>query len=604
MEYNEQNKMKAFVSLFSTKTRAEEKQGKSLENKEICKSLMKTRKRGSPEKDFSETIQQIYFELTGKKKKVEEHLAMPIAPDLATQKRSIIRKEQHKTTEEMEAEEVEKERCEVRQRLKENARYYKKALEGCALEIKSHKPPTTHDEVTLRTEERYKMHQQYMQEKEQRQKVLKQLELEEQKKQITLPKTPVKPLTITTPQPFTFVSERRIHRVSEEAKEFISLQQQMADFYAQRSVLRSDSTNERKTTCPKSPDFELKKRLIPHRVKTTEEMEIEEIQNYPKFKAQPINEKILYGKTPIGIPVVEHRPPTTFKEFSLSTEHHSHRKTNVIEEKEWKLELGKLNKSILAQPDFIPQKNTKLPTESEPFTFNTDKRVNRKSVRSVSSNELREFKALPLPSYPLRPFPELPKHKSTEPIPFNLHTSKQETNIEKEASILFKALPMPTFKPPVIHKPSIKTTQVMEYKFSTHKRKRSLVTVSEVTNTFKARGVPDYERGKVNLKKSNKPLTKAVGVSLKSEKRSIERAKFDMQQLMIAEAELQKKKAKELEEQEKEKLEIKELRKSMVFKAGEVMKGKTIEIKPSTIPLTQPQAPLLITEKRAAKGKE
>jgi hypothetical protein len=602
MEYTESNKMSTLVL---TKARIEERQGRSLENKEIGKSLIKARKRDSPEKDFSEAIQQIYLELTGKKGKIEEHLAIPIAPDLATQKRSTIRKEQHKTTEEIEAEEVEKERYEMRKRLKENAKYYKRALDGCALEIKSNKSPTTHNEITLRTEERYKIHQQYMQKKEQRLKVLKELELEEQKKQITLPKTPTKPLTITTPQPFTFVSERRIHRVSEEAKEFISLQQQMTGFYTQRSVLKADSTNERKTTYPKSPDFELSKRLIPHKAKTTEELEIEEIQNYPKFKAQPVNEKILYGKVPIGIPVVEHRPATTFKEFSLSTEYHSQRKVNLVEEKEWKLEVGKLNKSILAEPNFIPQKSSKLPTEPEPFIFNIDKRVNRKSIGSVSSSELKQFKALPIPSYPSQPFAQLPKHKPTETIPFNLHTSRQEINEEKEAPITFKALQMPTFKPPAIHKPNVKTTQVTEYKFATEKRKRSpAITVNEIVSTFKARGMPDYERGRVNVKKSTKPLTKVVGVNLKSEKRSIERAKFDMQQLLITEAELQKKKAKELEEQEKEKLEIKELRKSMVFRAGGIMKGRGIEIKPSTTPLTQPQAPLLTTERRASKPKE
>lgn len=615
MDYPESNAMRsaAIATLgnkYPFKATSEEWKGKNASNRDLRKSFVKALKRRSPEKDFSEAIQQIYLELTSKKKKVEEQLVVPIAPDLITHKRSALRNTQFKTTEEMEVEEMEQGRSEVMQQLRENSRYYKRALEGFTLQVKSNRPPTAHEEVTLRTEQRSKAHQQYLQEKQLRlQETLRQLEEEEQRKG-KLPSAPPQPLTVTAPKPFNFASDRRVRGPSESPREFVSLQQQMADFYAQRSVLRSESTGERKATCPKSPKFELSKRAVLSKAKTTEEAEWEEVKNYPRFRALPVNEKILYGKTPIGIPVVEHRPNTIFKEFSLSTESNlnlKHRQS-VVEEKTWKLEVAKLNRSILAEPDFVPLKCSKPPTEPEPFNFNTDKRVSRKSVGSASSCEPAEFKALPMPSYPSQPFAELPKHKPTEPAEFKLHTARLERSAAKvesgrESAGPFKALPMPVFKPPAVCKPSPKAVQVVEFTFATDKRKRPTV-LKESVITFKAKGVPDYERGKVSIKKSTRAATKAVGVALQSEKRSVERAKFDMQQLALAEAEALKKKAAELEELEREKLEVKELRKSMTFKAGGVLKGKPLDIKPSQTALTVPQGPSLATEKRASKPKD
>eukprot|EP00826_Nyctotherus_ovalis_P019467 TRINITY_DN15_c0_g3_i1.p1 TRINITY_DN15_c0_g3~~TRINITY_DN15_c0_g3_i1.p1 ORF type:complete len:636 (+),score=171.34 TRINITY_DN15_c0_g3_i1:139-2046(+) len=616
MDYPESNAMRpaaiaTLANKCSFKATSEEWKGKNANSRDLRKGFVKTLKRSSPEKDFSEAIQQIYLELTNKKKKVEEQLVVPIAPDLITHKRSAFRKTQFKTTEEMEVEEMEQGRSEVMQQLRENSRYYKRALEGFTLQIRSDRVPTTHDEITLRTEQRSKAHQRYLQEKQLRlQEALRQFEEEEQRKS-KLPKAPTQPLTMTAPKPFNFASDRRMRRPSESPHEFISLQQQMADFYAQRSVLRSESAGERKTTCPKSPNFELSKRPVLGKVKTAEEAEWEEVKNYPRFRALPVNERILYGKTPIGIPVVEHRPNTTFKEFSLSTESNLNPKyrQSVVEEKTWKLEVVKLNKSILAEPDFVPLKCSKPPTEPEPFNFNTDKRVSRKSVGSVSSCEPVEFKALPMPSYPSQPFAELPKHKPTEPTEFKLHTARLERSAVKasngkESLGTFKALPVPAFKPPAVRKLSPKAVQVVEFTFATDKRKRPTVPLEEPISTFKARGVPDYERGRVSIKKSARAPTRAVGVALQSEKRSVERAKFDMQQLALAEAEAQRRRAAELEELQREELEVKELRKSMTFKAGGILKGKPLDVKPSQTALTVPQAPSLATEKRASKPKD
>ncbi len=59
-------------------------------------------------------------------------------------------------------------KAELKRQLKANARGYKKALEGQKIDVPHKLQPIKQDNVTLRTEERLRKHNLYMQEKEQR----------------------------------------------------------------------------------------------------------------------------------------------------------------------------------------------------------------------------------------------------------------------------------------------------------------------------------------------------------------------------------------------------------------------------------------------------
>eukprot|EP01022_Parablepharisma_sp_SALTPOND_P008010 TRINITY_DN135068_c0_g1_i1.p1 TRINITY_DN135068_c0_g1~~TRINITY_DN135068_c0_g1_i1.p1 ORF type:complete len:819 (-),score=88.11 TRINITY_DN135068_c0_g1_i1:1369-3747(-) len=597
------------------------------------KALIKVFKRVKVEKDLSGLSadkQKIYLELTGKKKKVEEVYVEPTAPNLATSKRSEFRSERPVPTEEREIQKASQKKIEVKQQLKQNSIYYKKALDGKMMEIKSNKPPTTHEEIMLRTAERKRIYEAYMQEKELRMKEaeeLKRRKMETEKREKNEKfKTPKSKTKLTKPEPFDFASEKRIRKTEEVGEDFVSLQERIQAFYSRRpSSAPSSATKsvfDKGPTVPKAPDFALNRRLglsacKQNNIKTTEEMQLEEIEKHPKFRARPVNEKVLYGKEPLGVPMVEPKPATTFEEFTLHTKlrgnNSSRKEESGPQETSCKIVSARLNPEILAGPDFVPVKTEKPPTAPEPFNFSTEKRAGSRKKWSSVDTVLGEFRALPMPSYPSKPFAELPKHKPTEAIGFNLHTEARLSGTKRltpENSCelsqkTFKARPMPHFDPPGKVKLESKVTQPVGFNFATEHRAR-LATSSSVTltDTFKARSVPDYSSRKLEIKKSDKPLTKPETVSLCSEKRAQMRAAFDKEQEMIAEATMKEKLMKEKEEEENQKAEVKELRKLMVFKAGKIMKGKPVEIRPSKTPLTIPQGPSLNTEKRAIKTKE
>ena len=261
-------------------------------NVETRTNLIKALKRIAGEMDisnFSASNRSLYMQLTGKREKTEDLLVIPISPKLQTYKRSELRNEKIVPTEEVVISEITQGKLKLKKKLKENQKYYKKALEGSLLEIKSDKPPTMHDNITLRTEERQKLYKNYMKEKEERLKaveIMKQAEITKRKRSIT--KTPIKILKLTNPLPFDFASERRLKKIEESGQDFISLKEQLNNFYSQRSVFQSETKYNmmQRPTCPKAPNFQLDKRLIESKQKSSEEMEIEEIQNYPKFKAQ------------------------------------------------------------------------------------------------------------------------------------------------------------------------------------------------------------------------------------------------------------------------------------------------------------------------------
>lgn len=403
------------------------------------------------------------------------------------------------------------------------------------------------------------------------------------------------------------------------------MQEQVDGFYTRRPQSAPSSANkhaESHPTKPVSPDFELKRRLGPAgkdraNLKTTEEMEVEEMKNRAHFKALPVNKQILHGA--MGLPHVETRPATQFETFTLHTELRagSADKRRPSEPRESSsVRKARFNPDILVAPDFVPTRNTKSATVALPFSFETERRAgSRKRVERSSELTGAEFHALPMPQYPAKPFGERPKSKphTIEFAEFKLsagvhHQAKKADESADARS--FKALPMPSFDQPEQTKrphEMKKFTQPAEFTFETEKRaKTAFSSVHSVSatlpcDTFKAAPMPNFKNSQIAIKKSARPPTKPEGILLMSDKRAVQRAQFENEKKRLHEAQMKEKAEKDKEIADKEEREAKLLRQTMIFKASGIVRGHPVEIHASTQPLTVPQAPQLATAVRAQK---
>lgn len=88
------------------------------------------------------------------------------------------------------------------------------------------------------------------------------------------------------------------------------------------SAVDSSSQNQGKhltLTEPRPPQLETSLRARPPRVKSSQEVEVEELQKIPKFKARPLNRKIFESKGDLGLPCNQKRLVTTPQEFHFAT---------------------------------------------------------------------------------------------------------------------------------------------------------------------------------------------------------------------------------------------------------------------------------------------
>ncbi|KAK7281734.1 hypothetical protein RIF29_09976 [Crotalaria pallida] len=233
-------------------------------------------------------------------------------------------------------------------------------------------------------------------------------------------------------------------------------------------------------TRPKEPEFETTQRARPARVKSAAELEEEMMAKMPKFKARPVNKKIL--QTPTLPPMARSTPqPPEFKEFHLetmarahqnvdsasiaSTELSSHKenpgkprhltepKTPVLQtsprarpakvkssleieqeelEKIPKLKARPLNKKIFeSKGDIGIFCNTKKHvTEPQEFHFATSERIPPPAAMADL------FDKLSLKSEPVRKPNPIPR--ITTPNPFHLHS--EERGAEKERRLCIELL--------------------------------------------------------------------------------------------------------------------------------------------------------------------
>ncbi|KAG5033235.1 hypothetical protein JHK85_017217 [Glycine max] len=230
-------------------------------------------------------------------------------------------------------------------------------------------------------------------------------------------------------------------------------------------------------TRPKEPEFETSQRIRPPRVKSSAELEEEMMAKIPKFKARPVNKKILQTATLPPVPRSTPQLPE-FKEFHLETLARAHQNadtasmasTEVSHKSSWKHHITEpktplLQTSLRARPPKVKssleleqEELEKIPkfkarplnkkifeskgdigvfyhtkkhvTEPQEFHFATDERIPPPAAMADL------FGKLSLKSEPSRNHNPIPRN--TTPNPFHLHT--EERGAEKEKKLVVDLL--------------------------------------------------------------------------------------------------------------------------------------------------------------------
>ncbi|GMJ05524.1 targeting protein for XKLP2 [Hibiscus trionum] len=231
-------------------------------------------------------------------------------------------------------------------------------------------------------------------------------------------------------------------------------------------------------TDPKSPVLQTSLRAKPPKVKSSIELEQEELEKAPKFKARPLNKKIFESKGELGIFCNAKKQVTIPQEFHFAT----HERIPIPPPVTVFDIFDKLSLNSESSHDPIPRN-----TIPNPFHLHTEERGSEKEKKFVMEIIEKQFeeerarvpKANPYPyttDYPVVPPKPEPK-QCTKPEPFQLeslvrHEEEMKREMEErkkkekeEAQMrVFKAQPVlkedPILVPEKVRKP---LTQVEEF---------------------------------------------------------------------------------------------------------------------------------------------
>ncbi|KAK6777194.1 hypothetical protein RDI58_023911 [Solanum bulbocastanum] len=238
-------------------------------------------------------------------------------------------------------------------------------------------------------------------------------------------------------------------------------------------------------TAPKSPVLKTSLRARPPRIRSTKEMEKEELEKVPKFKARPLNKKIFESRGDLGMFCNTKRQVTVPQEFHFATDERIPPPANVAD-----MLFDKLSLNSEPQNDKTIPRNT----TPNPFHLSTEERGAEKERKlftellhkQIEEERARMRKATPYPyttDYPVIPPKPEPK-RSTRPEPFQLESlikHEQETwrqmeerrRMEEEEAKMrnFKAQPILTEDPiPVPEKVRKPLTEVQDFKLNVDHR--------------------------------------------------------------------------------------------------------------------------------------
>ncbi|PON34840.1 TPX [Parasponia andersonii] len=381
-------------------------------------------------------------------------------------------------------------------------------------------------------------------------------------------------------------------------------------------------------TRPKEPEFETARRVRSVRVKSTAEIEEEMMAKIPKFKARPLNKKILEAPLLPAVPRSTPQPPE-FKEFHFETmarANHNAESASIAstdsshQNNQWKVHLTEpktplLHTSLRARPPKVKSSLEIEQEELEKLPKFKAKPLNKKIFESkgelgMFSNVKKhitipqEFRfatneRIPPPSAVADLFDKLslnsePRHnplpRNTTPNPFHLHT--EERGAEKERKFVIEAAqkqweeerarvpkanpyPYTTDYPVIPPKPEpkhctrpepfqleslVRHEEEMQREMEERERKEreeARIRIFKAQPILKEDPIPVPE-------KVRKPLTEVQGFSLHVDHRAVDRAEFDQK---IKEKEMMYKRYREESEAARmieEEKALKQLRRTMV----------------------------------------
>ncbi|MCL7043533.1 hypothetical protein MKW94_002040, partial [Papaver nudicaule] len=267
-----------------------------------------------------------------------------------------------------------------------------------------------------------------------------------------------------------------------EFQEFHLKTSERANQHAETSTVVSSTEsshqnhwNPHKLTEPRSPRLETMLRARPPKVKTSQELEQEELERIPKFKARPLNKKIFESKGGLGIYRNLKRQVTKPQEFHFATDERNPPARTVFD--------------LFDKHSEDHRNEQPLPrlTTPKPFHLHTEELGAEKEKKFVDEILQKQYeeeraripKATPYPyttDYPVIPPKPEPKH-STKPEPFQLESltrheeelqreMEQRRRVEEEEAQMriFKAQPILKEDPvPVPEKERKPLTQVQEF---------------------------------------------------------------------------------------------------------------------------------------------
>jgi len=369
-----------------------------------------------------------------------------------------------------------------------------------------------------------------------------------------------------------------------------------------------------KLTHPDSPKFATSSRARRTTVKSTAELEDEEMARFQAapFKANPVNKAILEAAGTTGVKTIDKRPLTVPEEPHFRVNDRVRPQSTIQEE---------------SPPKRSKPNPTGAPTVPVSPVFATDLRGRSRYEPQEPSNESSSFKAKPAPSFKAAVFkPAASTQSLTELVPFKLagdalHEKaqreleakrQQEEQQEFDQHSSFKAQPIREYHTaPSRTYEAAKLTEVKPFSLASDARheeneRRLLVErqreedETRERSLFKATEPTVLDKSPFMVRKSSKPLTEISNFDLESDRRAEKRELFDKQIRAKLEDMEHAKKEQEMQQLEEDKRQINQLRAAAAFKANPIKYSTSgMHVAPSTTPLTTPMSPALMTKSRA-----
>uniref|UniRef100_A0A8C7QT33 TPX2 C-terminal domain-containing protein n=1 Tax=Oncorhynchus mykiss TaxID=8022 RepID=A0A8C7QT33_ONCMY len=446
------------------------------------------------------------------------------------------------------------------------------------------------------------------------------------------PSSPAKaPNGTTVPKPFNLSTGSK--RKLEDPAPYVPMAQQIEQFQRRtptRYHLRSRQSHERgvpmlwglKITHPHTPLLMTRQRRRPTAVKSSAELEAEELQKLQqfKFKALELNRKILEGALNPKKPLV--KESTRPEGFHLHmdkrlTDRNASKKPEEPEEQHT-FHSRPLPVRILEEVVGVPEKKVLCPTvpESPAWALKKRVRIDRK-VEEVKPPA--PLKAHAAPHFGLPFQPKLQDKTHMDVCPFSFEERECERRLLKEKRLeelrheevpKFKAQPLPDFHEVVLPEKKVaEPTKPEPFKLLIdergavkHDRWEQMVKEEQKHQaeaaTFKARPNMVTHKEPFLPKKENRSVLEDMnnsvvpeGFQLSTERRAKERLEFDraVSEKEVLRARMEEEQRREQEEREKE--DMARLRLEQVHKAQPVRRYKQLELKKSDVTLTVPQSP-------------